>query len=143
MQKSKFNFKHSIRKKSSENLENKDNLEHIYFKSKKTTFDPLHTILNYEKKLVIFVELPGVTNNQIDMKINQNTILITGRKNYIKHYMSMQDRENWGIMDDFGFFKTKITVPCNIRQENFSAVHKNGLLEITIAKENNKFRYAV
>lgn len=93
---------------------------------------PRTDITENESEYHLEVELPGVTQDNIDLKIDSNILTIEGKKEQStekKDYnYHMQERY-------YGSFSRSISLPSNIDEENVEANFKDGILSITIPKK--------
>ena len=97
-------------------------------------------IVNEEKTIYIYAEVPGIDKNDIDVDFFNNKLTISFDKN--RSYEPPQTTEI-----KFGKFERTITLPiCITKRETVSVVYNNGVLKIKINKlveEENKFSVKV
>ncbi|XP_044733493.1 small heat shock protein C4-like [Chrysoperla carnea] len=78
------------------------------------------------------MELPGITQDNIDLKIDSNILTIEGKKEQSPekkdHNYHMQERY-------YGSFYRSISLPSNIDEEHIEAQFKDGILSIKIPKK--------
>jgi HSP20 family protein len=93
-------------------------------------------IVNEEKILFIYAEIPGVNKETIDIDFYNNKLTITAEK--IRPHDSSEISEI-----KFGKFERSLTLPiCITKKEAVSVTMNNGILKIKINKlleEENKF----
>lgn len=100
-------------------------------------FEPLkefHTkvdIKDTEKELVITAELPGVDVKDIDVSLNTNGLTMKGEKRIEKEE---RDKGFYRMERNYGSFYRLIPIPCEIDKNNVTAIHKDGVLKITLPK---------
>jgi HSP20 family protein len=94
-------------------------------------WSPPVDILERENEVVLKVDLPEVSQNDIDIKIEENTLIIQGERKFIKETPS----ENYlQIERPYGTFQRTFTVPRMIDQEGIKAAYKDGVLQIILPK---------
>ena len=93
-------------------------------------------IVNEEKTIYIYVEIPGVSKENMDIDFYNNKLTISAEKN--KPYENPEMAEI-----KFGHFERTLTLPiCVTRKDAVSVSYNNGILKIKINKlieEENKF----
>jgi len=77
--------------------------------------EPLTDVLDHDKSVSVTVELPGVTKEDIDLNVTNNTLEIV---------VNNPDRR---------YHKT-VKLPCSVRSDSASATYNNGILDICIQK---------
>jgi HSP20 family protein len=87
----------------------------------------------YDRKneIVIKVELPGVSREDVDLTITRDTLALKGE---IKRDDEVQDEDYYISERMFGNFSRTITLPFDVENEKAQATMKNGVLEIVIPK---------
>ncbi len=87
----------------------------------------------YDRKseIVVKIELPGVSREDIDLTITKDTLILKGE---MKRDEEVQDESYYISERMFGNFSRTITLPFEVENEKAQAAMKNGVLEITIPK---------
>ena len=97
-----------------------------------STWTPSVDIFETENALILTAEVPGVDENNIEIKIEDNTISLKGDRIFEKE----TSEENYHRIErSYGSFYRSFTLPRNIDQENIKAEHANGVLRITMPKK--------
>lgn len=88
-------------------------------------------IAEYEDRLVVTAELPGLTENDFDVTIQGNLLSIKGEKK-----QESEDREKgwYRVERHFGSFSRSIPLPYEVDQESVEAQYKNGVLTVILPK---------
>lgn len=81
--------------------------------------------------IVMKAELPGVSREEIQIQINDNTLTLKGERRFAK---DVQEENYLRIERAYGNFHRSFTLPASIRQETIRAVFKDGVLELTLPK---------
>lgn len=93
---------------------------------------PRTDIMENDSEYNLEMELPGVTQGNIDLKIDSNILTIEGKKEQSSekkdHNYHMQERY-------YGSFYRSISLPSNIDEEHIEAQFKDGILSIKIPKK--------
>jgi HSP20 family protein len=93
-------------------------------------------IVNEEKIIYIYAELPGVTKETIDVDFYNNKLTISAEKNRSYENPEMSEIK-------FGRYERTLTLPiCVTRKDAVIVCYNNGILKIKINKlveEENKF----
>jgi len=77
------------------------------------------------------VDLPGIKKEDVDIKIQDNTLIISGER---KVKDEIKEENYYKIESSFGTFSRSFTLPDEIDLENIHAESDNGVLEVTIPK---------
>jgi HSP20 family protein len=87
----------------------------------------------YESKdfLVLKAEIPGIDQKDIQLEIKENILTLKGERKLEQE----SKRENYHRLErSYGNFQRSFTLPPTIIAEKVSAAYKNGVLEVTIPK---------
>jgi HSP20 family protein len=85
-------------------------------------------IYETDKALAVIVDLPGVSKDSVDIRVDQDILTIKGKVNYAPPKDLI--RREFGLLDFFRQFQLSDEVD----QEKISAESKNGVLKITLPK---------
>jgi len=93
---------------------------------------PAVDILEKDGSLILRAEVPGVSEKDIDLKIEGNVLTLKGEKKQ-EHE---EDRNNYHRMESYyGSFTRSFTLPDTVDRDNIKAEYKNGILEVTIPQK--------
>jgi HSP20 family protein len=95
-------------------------------------FTPAVNVEETPEKLILTAELPGLTESDVEIELENNVLSISGQK--------VQEREEkeghrfhlWERRT--GSFQRSFTLPGTVRPEEISAEFRNGILEIHMPK---------
>ena len=79
--------------------------------------------------LVLKVELPDVTREDIDLRVENNTLTITGQK---QRDQTVKEEQYHRIERTFGSFSRTFTLPPTVDAGKIGAEYKNGVLSVTL-----------
>ena len=95
------------------------------------TWAPSVDIYENENELILTAEVPGVKEDDIEIKIEDSTLSISGERKFEKE----TKEENYHRIErSYGSFYRSFTLPNFIDHEKVKAEHENGLLRITMPK---------
>lgn len=77
----------------------------------------------------VYIELPGVQPQDVEILIEQNSIVVKGRKLSPVKGLSAMSMEI-----ETGFFRRAVDLSCSIDKETAKAEFENGLLKIILQK---------
>jgi HSP20 family protein len=93
---------------------------------------PSVDVLEKDGNLILRAELPGMTEKQIDLKIEGDTLILKGERK-----MESEDKKsNYHRVESFyGSFTRSFRLPEGVDYDKVSAEYKNGVLTITLPKK--------
>jgi HSP20 family protein len=103
-----------------------------YLSEPKDSWLPAVDILEKEGNLILRAELPGMTEKQIDVKLEGNTLTLKGERK-----MDNEDKKNnyHRVESFYGAFTRSFRLPETVDLEKISADYKNGVLTVTIPQK--------
>lgn len=85
--------------------------------------------------LVIKAEIPGVEKDDVSIEVKDNILKLRGERKLEKEVKE----ENYHRMEcSYGSFQRIFTLPTSVDQDKISATFKNGMLEVTLPKKEEK-----
>src|SRR5258708_2354203 len=95
------------------------------------SFVPAVDVYDDEHNLVLKMEVPGVDQKDIDIRLENNTLTVRGERNFEKE----EKEENFHRIERrYGAFARSFTLPNTVDPENVNASYENGILKIQLAK---------
>jgi HSP20 family protein len=95
------------------------------------SFVPPVDIFEDEHNIVLKLEVPGVDQKDLDIRIENNTITIRGERKFEKE----TKEENYHRVERrYGSFQRSFGLPQTVNSENVTADYENGVLKVTLAK---------
>jgi len=93
---------------------------------------PSVDILEKDGNLILRAELPGMTEKQIELKLEGDTLTLKGERK-----MDNEDKKsNYHRVESFyGSFTRSFRLPETVDAEKINAEYKNGVLTITVPKK--------
>jgi HSP20 family protein len=94
-------------------------------------FVPPVDIYEDEHGIVLKLEAPGVDQKDLDIKVENNVLTVTGERKFEKE----EKEENFHRVERrYGSFTRSFTLPNTVNTEDVQAEYENGVLKIRLAK---------
>jgi HSP20 family protein len=94
-------------------------------------WSPPVDILEREDEVVLKVDLPEVNQNDIEIKVEEDTLIIQGERKFIKETSAVNYLQ---IERPYGTFQRTFTVPKMINRDKIKAAYKDGVLQVILPK---------
>jgi HSP20 family protein len=97
-----------------------------------TSFAPLVDVYEDEHNITLKIEVPGIEEKDIDVRIENNTLTVHGERKFEKE----EKEENYRRIErQYGSFTRTFTLPTTVDAEKVSANYDKGVLKIALAKK--------
>jgi HSP20 family protein len=97
-----------------------------------TAFAPPVDVYEDEHGVTLKIEVPGIDEKDIDVRIENNTLTVHGERKFEKE----EKEENYRRVErQYGSFTRTFTLPNTVDQESVRADYDKGVLKITLAKK--------
>jgi HSP20 family protein len=97
-----------------------------------TNFAPPVDIYEDEHSIVLKMEVPGIDEKDIDVRIESNTLTVHGEREIEKE----EKEENFRRVErQYGSFTRSFTLPSSVDTGQVSAHYDKGILKISLAKK--------
>jgi HSP20 family protein len=97
-----------------------------------TNFAPPVDIYEDEHSIVLKMEVPGIDEKDIDVRIENNTLTVHGERKIEKE----EKEENFRRVErQYGSFTRSFTLPSSVDTGQVSARYDKGILKISLAKK--------
>jgi HSP20 family protein len=97
-----------------------------------TSFAPAVDVYEDEHNVTLKIEVPGIDEKDIDVRIENNTLTVHGERKFEKE----EKEENFRRVErQYGSFTRSFTLPNTVDSEKVSANYDKGVLKITLAKK--------
>ena len=97
----------------------------------KDDFSPTVNTREGEFAYHVEVDLPGIDKEDVDIKIEDNTLIVSGER---KVKNEVKEDDYYKVESSFGTFSRSFSLPNEIDLENIHAESENGVLEVIIPK---------
>ncbi|HYY17140.1 MAG TPA: Hsp20/alpha crystallin family protein, partial [Gammaproteobacteria bacterium] len=95
------------------------------------SWSPAVDIYESDDALILKAELPGFSKEDVNVKIKDNTLLLSGSR----ERQADVKEENYHRMErSYGGFQRSFLLPATIDQEKVTASYKDGVLELRLPK---------
>jgi HSP20 family protein len=95
------------------------------------TWAPAVDIHETEGELVVKADLPGIAEEDIDVRIEKNMLTIRGERKFEK---SVNDDNYLRVERAYGSFSRSFSLPNTVNTEAVQAEYRNGVLTVTMPK---------
>jgi HSP20 family protein len=97
-----------------------------------SSFAPPVDVYEDEHNVTLKIEVPGIDEKDIDVRIENNTLTVHGERKFEKE----EKEENYRRVErQYGSFTRTFTLPNTVEQESVQADYDKGVLKITLAKK--------
>ncbi|MBI3406332.1 MAG: Hsp20/alpha crystallin family protein [Acidobacteria bacterium] len=96
-----------------------------------TTWAPAVDIFEDGDNLVVKADLPDVNEEDLDLRIENNTLTIRGERKFEK---KVQEENYLRVERRYGSFSRSFSLPNTVNTETIKADYKNGVLTVTLPK---------
>src|SRR5437868_4473521 len=91
-----------------------------------TSFAPAVDVYEDEHNVTLKIEVPGIDEKDIDVRIENNTLVVHGERKIDKE----EKEENYRRVErQYGSFTRTFTLPPTVETENVSATYDKGVLK--------------
>jgi len=96
-----------------------------------SSFVPSVDVYEDEHKVTLKLEIPGIKQEDVDIRLENNTLTVRGERNFEKE----EKEENFHRIERrYGSFARSFTLPNTLDTDSVNASYENGVLRIELAK---------
>jgi HSP20 family protein len=96
------------------------------------SFVPAVDIYEDQKKVVLKLEVPGIEEKDLDIRVENNTLTVRGERKFEKE----EKEENFHRIERrYGTFYRAFTLPSTVDTEHVGATYTNGILKLELSKK--------
>jgi HSP20 family protein len=97
-----------------------------------TVWNPSVDIFETENEVVLKAELPGMNPKDIDVKLENNVLMLKGER----HFEKETKEENYHRVErEYGTFSRSFALPTAVNADKVTAEYKDGVLKIVLPKK--------
>jgi HSP20 family protein len=97
-----------------------------------SSFAPAVDVYEDEHKVTLKIEVPGIDEKDIDVRVENNTLTVHGERRIEKE----EKEENYRRVErQYGSFTRNFNLPPTVDTENVSATYDKGVLKIALPKK--------
>ena len=98
-----------------------------------STFAPPVDVYEDEHSIILKIEVPGIDEKDIDVRIENNTLTVHGERKFEKE----EKEENYRRVErQYGSFTRTFTLPIAVDPEKVEANYDKGVLKVQLAKKS-------
>jgi HSP20 family protein len=99
------------------------------------SFVPKVDIIENEKAYELSVAVPGLSKEDFKIDLNDNFLTVSGERKFSKE----KNENNLHVVEtQYGNFSRSFSLPENVDANKITATYTNGILEITVPKDEKK-----
>jgi HSP20 family protein len=95
-------------------------------------WSPPVDIFETSESMVLRVEVPGIEQPALNVEIKDNNLIVQGERKFEE----VEGRHYQQVERAYGTFRRVFPLPVPVQQDQIHAVLRNGVLEITLLKED-------
>jgi HSP20 family protein len=96
---------------------------------------PAMDLVEHDDHFVLRADLPGLTEDDVNIELNDGSLVVSGDR---KAEHDRSERGFYRLERAYGMFSRTITLPDGIDGEQVKASFKNGVLEVSIPKPEQR-----
>jgi len=97
-----------------------------------SSFAPAVDVYEDEHKITLKIEVPGIDEKDIDIRVENNLLTVHGERKFEKE----EKEENYRRVErQYGSFTRSFNLPNSVDAENISADYDRGVLKVQLAKK--------
>ena len=100
-----------------------------------SSFQPKVDIVENEKSFELHVAAPGLNKDDFQIELKDNFLTVSGERKFTNE---KQEKNYHAIETQFGAFSRSFSLPDNVDSSKINAKYNNGILELTIPKDEKK-----
>jgi HSP20 family protein len=96
------------------------------------SFVPAVDVYEDSRKVVLKLEVPGINEKDLDIRVENNTLTVKGERKFEKE----EKEENFHRIERrYGTFYRAFTLPSTVDTEHVQANYENGILKLELSKK--------
>ncbi len=100
-----------------------------------SAFQPRVDIVENDKAFELHLAAPGMNKEDFQIEMNDNFLTVSGERKFTNE----KKDANWhSIETQYGSFSRSFSLPENVDSTKIAAKYNNGILEVTIPKDEKK-----
>ena len=100
-----------------------------------SSFAPAVDVYEDEHNVTLKIEVPGIDEKDLDVRIENNTLIVHGERNIDKEEKEEKEENYRRVERQYGSFSRTFTLPNTVDTESVSADYEKGVLKIKLAKK--------
>lgn len=100
-----------------------------------STFIPKTDVVESATAYEVHLAVPGLNKEDFNIEVNDNHLVVSGERKFSNE---KKEKNYHAIETHYGSFSRSFTLPENVDASKINAKYNNGILEITIPKDEKK-----
>lgn len=100
-----------------------------------SVFVPKVDVIESENAYELHVSAPGMTKDDFKLEVQDNQLIVSGER---KFQNEKKEKNFHSIESHYGSFTRSFSLPENADSEKINARYNNGILEVTVPKDEKK-----
>src|SRR5882762_9788369 len=100
-----------------------------------SSFLPKVDVIENESAFEVHLAVPGVSKEDFKVEVNDNYLTVSGERKFTNE---KKDKNYHSVETQYGSFSRSFTLPENVDGTKINAKYNNGILELTIPKDEKK-----
>jgi HSP20 family protein len=96
-----------------------------------TTWAPDVDIYETENELVLKADLPGISEKDLDVRVENNMLTVRGERKFEQH---VKEDNYLRVERSYGSFSRSFSLPNTVNTDAIKAEYKNGVLHVVMPK---------
>ncbi|MGE0771568.1 MAG: Hsp20/alpha crystallin family protein [Cyclobacteriaceae bacterium] len=101
----------------------------------RNSFMPKADIIENDNSFEVHMAAPGLNKEDFNIELKDNMLTISGERRFSTE---KKDRNYHAVETQYGSFSRSFTLPENVDASKINAKYNNGILELTIPKDEKK-----
>jgi HSP20 family protein len=100
-----------------------------------SSFAPAVDVYEDEHKVTLKIEVPGIDEKDIDVRVENNTLTVHGERKIEKEEKEEKEENYRRVERQYGSFTRTFTLPTTLDTESVSATYDTGVLKVNLPKK--------
>jgi HSP20 family protein len=100
-----------------------------------STFTPKVDIIENTDSYELHFAAPGLAKEDFKIELNDNQLTVSGERKFSNE---KKDKNYYSVETQYGSFSRSFSLPDNVDGEKINAKYTNGILELTLPKDEKK-----
>jgi HSP20 family protein len=100
-----------------------------------SSFAPAVDVYEDEHKVTLKIEVPGIDEKDIDVRVENNTLTVHGERKIEKEEKEEKEENYRRVERQYGSFTRTFTLPTTVDTESVSATYDTGVLKVNLPKK--------
>jgi HSP20 family protein len=100
-----------------------------------TAWNPAVDIFENDNDVVVKVELPGMDPKNIDVRLENNVLMLKGERRFEKDPKETKEENYHRVEREYGTFSRAFALPTPVKEDKVNAEYKDGVLKIVLPKK--------